>query len=195
MNFHLSARAGRILLQDQRYKRECRLVPKICKDTKAAQNQRAPPVPSEQEGIAKDPNCLCKWLSSLNLPSPPIRSKNPSVQRHSQVDPGIPQHQVRVPCQDEPHLNQSGRRQQQHPHTQTITAEVSEGGILQGAAEYQSFQRGGTLVWNASQGKATSDQLQLQQQLLLAEENSPAQKLWLLLNCPSQACLLWFSPQ
>lgn len=68
------------------------------------------------------------------------------MQRHSQVDPGVPQHQVRVPYQDEPHLNQSGRRQQQHPHTQTITAEVSEGGILQGAAEYQSFQRVG--LWS-----------------------------------------------
>ena len=140
MNFHPSARVGRILLQGQRHERECRLVPKRSRRLRTTSSCRA------GRNCQRSPQLtVCaSGLSSLNLPSPPIRGKNPSTQRHSQVDPGVPQHQVRVPCQDKPHLSQTGRRQQQHPHTQIITAEVSEGRILQGVAEYLSFQRGGT---------------------------------------------------
>lgn len=68
MNFHPSARVGRILLQGQRYERECRLVPKISKEIKAAQNLQF--LQSRKE-LPKIPptNCLCKWAV---LSEPPL---------------------------------------------------------------------------------------------------------------------------
>ena len=75
-----------------------------------ARNQRAPPIPAEQEGTSKDSPQL-SGLSSPNFPHPPVRRRNTSMQRHSQVDPRVSQDQVGIPSPDGPCLGQSGRRE------------------------------------------------------------------------------------
>lgn len=193
MNFHPSARVGRILLQGQRYERKCRLVPKISKEIKTLQNLQFLQSRKELPKIPQLTVCA-SGLFSPRPPSPPIRSKNPSTQRHSQVDPGVPQHQVRVPCPG-PNLTSAklGGGNSSIPTPKSLQHKSVRAESCRGWRNICPSKEVG-LVWNASQGKAPSDQLQLQQQLLLAEENSPAQELWVLLNCPSQVCLLWFSP-
>lgn len=95
-------------------------------------------------------NCLCKWAV---LSKPPLhhQRQEPFKRKDTSGRSWVPQHQVRVPCQDKPHLSQTGEEQQQHPHTQIITAQVSGQNPAGGRRNICPSKEELGLVWNASQ--------------------------------------------